>query len=76
MFFLILMRRIICISFYNIDWYIIFSIRLHFYYIYILHIYNRNYPNSIRIVVDDRYEGRMVGIMNYQTLASRALHSW
>ena len=30
-FFLIPMNRIICISFYNIDWYNIYSIRLHFY---------------------------------------------
>ena len=28
----------ICISFYNIDWYIIYSIKLYFYYIYISYI--------------------------------------
>ena len=34
LFFLILMSRIICILFCNIDWHIVYSIRLHFYYLY------------------------------------------
>ena len=61
--FLISMSRIICIAFYNIDWYIIYSIRPLFYYIYIVYNkiitfllyfdHDRKYPNnSIRIGVD------------------------
>ena len=57
LFLLISMTRIICIPFYIIDWYIIYSMRLHFYHIYIIlkeranHIIFLDYLTGMKIVV-------------------------
>ena len=70
------MSRIICISFHNIDWYIIYSIRHHFYYlckVYIINLsflsyfdHDRKYHNFIRIIV---HQSPWIGPCSWQIWA-------